>query len=443
MSSWDGTGVFRCVSPSLETNGFRKVQGIAVNPTTGRVFISSEGFNAGNAIMDGSNCGLLLNDIPRCNNYSRQIVYNPMDERFYATGWGAGNVGVYDGSNGATLNCIPTGAVDGWGTTINIPQQRVYASFSNPKAIYSIDIASATSTDSIVLGANLSQIAYDPVTCRVFAPEYDLNQILIASDLDGGKCDVDQDGFDNPTPVSHQGPANTNPTFDNCPFVANPSQTNNDGNFIDNSPPYSPSIDDRTRAYSDGLGDACDSDDDNDGLSDDSEMNGPCVSTLFPTDPLKLDTDGDRVTDGAECALGSDPASAASKPPPHAPANPPSPDTDGDGLTDAFEATIGTNPAVKDTDGDGLQDGWEYKGYGSNPLVVDTDGDVVTDGCEVASLNGDTVVNSGDQGLLAAEMLRAVPQASKLANFDMNKDGAINSGDQGFQDNKAIPGKCP
>ena len=34
---------------------------------------------------------------------------------------------------------------------------------------------------------------------------------------------------------------------------------------------------------------------------------------------------------------------------------------------------------------------------------------------------------------MAAEMLRAVPQASKLANFDMNKDGTINSGDQGFQ----------
>jgi hypothetical protein len=98
-----------------------------------------------------------------------------------------------------------------------------------------------------------------------------------------------------------------------------------------------------------------------------------------------------------------------------------------------------------DTDGDGLQDGWEYKGHGSNPLVVDTDGDVVTDGCEAASLNADSTVNSGDQGMLSAEIARDVSLTGipKLANFDINKDGAINSGDQGIQSAKAIPGRCP
>jgi hypothetical protein len=52
-------------------------------------------------------------------------------------------------------------------------------------------------------------------------------------------------------------------------------------------------------------------------------------------------------------------------------------------------------------------------------------------------------VNVGDQALLAAEIARAVPQSSKLANFDVNKDGAINMGDQAAQNAKVAPGKCP
>jgi hypothetical protein len=228
-------------------------------------------------------------------------------------------------------------------------------------------------------------------------------------------------------------------SIDNCLGQANADQRNSDANFISNAP-YT--VDDRTVAASDVSGDGCDADDDNDGIPDATETGGPpCASASAATDPLKLDTDGDRVTDGAECALGSDPANASSKPAIPSAAD----DTDHDQLSNAFEATIGTDPTKGDTDGDGLQDGWEYKGHGSNPLVVDTDDDLVTDGCEAASLNGDSTVNSGDQGLLSAEIGRDVSLTGipKLANFDMNKDGAINSGDQGIQATKVLPGKCP
>lgn len=246
-------------------------------------------------------------------------------------------------------------------------------------------------------------------------------------DTMGDVCDPDDDN-DAVTDVA-----------DNCQFAANPGQENNDRNFVDNSPPYAPSTDDVTLAASDVQGDACDLDDDNDGLSDSVEAFGPCASTLFTTDPTKADSDGDRVVDGAECALGSDPANAASRPAAPAPGT----DADGDGLSDAYEASIGSNPSLKDSDGDGMQDGWEVKGYNTNPMVVDSDGDGVKDGCEVASLNGDTVVNPGDQALLAAELMRAVPAAQKLANFDLNKDGAINPGDQAFQASKVGAGNCP
>jgi hypothetical protein len=230
---------------------------------------------------------------------------------------------------------------------------------------------------------------------------------------------------------------------DNCVSAANPGQENADANFIDNSPPYAEGVDDQTLANSDNQGDACDTDDDNDGVPDTTEASLPslqavCPQALATTDPLLLDTDGDRVTDAAECALGSDPNNAASKP-----ANPPpAQDPDSDRLSTAFEGTIGTNPNLVDSDGDGMQDGWEYKGYGSNPLAIDTDADGTRDGCEAASLNGDTIVNPGDQAMLASEILR-VPPPAKLGNFDLNKDGVINPGDQAFQASRIGPGKCP
>lgn len=150
------------------------------------------------------------------------------------------------------------------------------------------------------------------------------------------------------------------------------------------------------------------------------------------------DTDGDLVIDASECNLGSDPLNAASKPAIPSAAD----DADHDLLADAFEVSIGTNPNNADTDGDGLKDGIEYKSYGTRLLVADTDGDGVKDGCEAASVNGDTVVNVGDQSVLSAELGRTPPPA-KLVDFDINKDGALNPGDQALQASFTAAGMCP
>ncbi|MBI5287405.1 MAG: hypothetical protein HY873_00350 [Chloroflexi bacterium] len=197
---------------------------------------------------------------------------------------------------------------------------------------------------------------------------------------------------------------------DNCLSIYNPDQLNSDGNFIDNSPPFAPGTDDRTRVNSDNLGDACDPDDDNDGLLDTAESAAACAVEFGATDPTVLDTDGDRFADGAECVLGSDPTNASSVPP--------------------FLACGST----EDTDGDRLSDRIETCKYNSDPESVDTDGDLSSggakDGCEAASVNGDRIVTSGDQLLLALEMIREIAPAQRLVNFDINKDGVVSSGDQ-------------
>ena len=73
---------------------------------------------------------------------------------------------------------------------------------------------------------------------------------------------------------------------DNCPSVSNSAQTNNDG---------------------DEAGDACDLDDDNDGLTDDQELS-------LGTNPLLKDTDGDGWSDSEEVEEGTDPLAPTSQP---------------------------------------------------------------------------------------------------------------------------------
>ena len=189
---------------------------------------------------------------------------------------------------------------------------------------------------------------------------------------------------------------------------------------MDNSPPYAVSVDDKTWANSDNIGDACDPDDDNDGRSDADEASGAgCLSIL--TNATLHDTDGDRFLDGPECALGFDPTNATSKP-----------------------ALTACAPSG-DPDGDKVQSRIEFCFYGSSPNIAETDADAsvdgAKDGCEIASLNGDRIVSSIDQGMLAQGISGS---AGYTTNVDINKDGVLSSIDQGIMASFIVPpGQCP
>ncbi len=191
---------------------------------------------------------------------------------------------------------------------------------------------------------------------------------------------------------------------DNCPTVANPTQANNDGNTIVLQPGRT--YNDITRANSDGLGDVCDGDDDNDGIADASEASG-VACTGIATDALLPDTDGDRVLDGVECQLGTSPVAA----------NPV-----GDPLL-----AICKDPT--NSDADGVIAGREYCYYGTSDNNPNSDGDNCSDRREIASINADLTVNATDLSQIAQAWGAPYPvgSAAHLYDFDINKDGTINA----------------
>ncbi len=230
--------------------------------------------------------------------------------------------------------------------------------------------------------------------------------------------------------------------IDNCPTVYNPDQTNSDGGRRPNGSRIAGEW--ASNPSQDKMGDACDPDDDNDGLPDASEAlcrpgaefscspatcscdlavgTRPTATTckLDRCDPLNADTDGDRVVDGYEVANGYDPLNPLSKP---------------------------TWVGGSDSDADGLLDGVERGGYNSCAFNGDTtpgwatcvvpqdsDGDGCSDMVEVLDIDGNRRADIGDFLLLTMRKIGVTPPDPVSDGiFDVDKNTRIDVGDQLLQ----------
>jgi hypothetical protein len=187
---------------------------------------------------------------------------------------------------------------------------------------------------------------------------------------------------------------------DNCPFVSNPGQENNDSQ-IGNGKGIAG--DDRTAPNSDVLGDACDPDADNDGIPNGTDSN--------PGGDITYDDNND----GAMC-----PADAAD--------DGPSWDSNCNGVMDGLEAIcpLAVNPNGDD-DGDGLKNTWEVCKWGTDPAVIDSDGDTVGDCVEAADVDGNGVANfTGDAIAYAKAALLAPSAFGQDGDFDIDGNNVIN-----------------
>lgn len=113
----------------------------------------------------------------------------------------------------------------------------------------------------------------------------------------------------------------------------------------------------------DSIGDSKDTDKDNDGLTNEEEI-------TKGTDPLVIDTDGDKVNDKVDVFPLDNTESRDTDSDSIGDNN--DTDADGDGITNQAEITdYGTNPLTPDSDNDGINDKQEVQ-TGTNPNKADT-----------------------------------------------------------------------
>jgi hypothetical protein len=167
-------------------------------------------------------------------------------------------------------------------------------------------------------------------------------------------------------------------------------------------------------------------DSDNDGISDDDEMN------LYGTNPKSNDTDGDGLSDSDEIHVyGSNPLSSDSDGDGLDDGleinvydtNLSNPDTDGDGLSDGDEVNIHeSNASSSDSDGDGLEDGLEINVYDTNLSNPDTDGDGLSDGDEI-NIHDSNASSSDSDGDGLGDGVEITVHDTNLTNPDTDGDG--------------------
>lgn len=313
-----------------------------------------------------------------------------------------------------------------------------------------------------------------------------------ADDTDcDGQRDLPDNGADET--VSSKNVLDDTNIDDNCPVNYNAAQINSDSgkvpNFIAGAAGGDLSVNDQ-----DLDGNACDTDNDNDGFNDVAEAVADVGLTPnfcaidagganLGTSTSDFDSDNDLALDGLECKFTSNPMAATSR------AVTTTSDflTNGDlGSQETFyrtqlinipgggqnnnldapaDANCGGGPPVcatedTDTDDDRLLDGVEVIFYGSVPSNDDTDGDGCKDGIEAADVNGDRTINVLDLSAVATRSAstpfaggryRDLPSGTgayttvDYVTLDFNRDGSLTVTDLSaiaFIDSLGAAGDC-
>ncbi len=193
---------------------------------------------------------------------------------------------------------------------------------------------------------------------------------------------------------------------DDCPLARNPPDVDLDG---DGTPDAQSDVD------GDGVGDACDPDADGDGVPNAADV-CPLVS-----DPNQEDTDGDLAGDACDPDIDDDGVQNATDKCPYA-IDPAQRDNDLDGIGDACDP---------DDDGDGVPDASDVCEFVPNPGQEDLDGDRLGDACDPDD-DDDSIGDTADDCPRAWNRDQADndgDRAGDVCDPDDDDDGVVDTSD--------------
>ncbi len=210
--------------------GFSAPVGVGVNPVMNRVYVGNNSA-ASVAVVDGATNGIIA--VIGVAPDPFRIAVNSVTGRVYVTHRLSDTVTVIDGGTNSVVDTIGVGSQP-LGIGVNSVTNRVYVANGNDDSVSVIDGSTNTVVSTITVGDFPVGVGVNPATNRIYVGNLNSRTISVIEDI--VVLDSDEDGVPDDA--------------DNCPDTPNADQLDYDD---------------------DGLGDACDSDDDGDGVLDGSD----------------------------------------------------------------------------------------------------------------------------------------------------------------------------